>query len=238
MELGIGVMATQIPAYAGAKENKTYAIPFPYFYYKSEKLSVNRRSITGYFWQQGPWSIDANMGAKIAVKSDEVKIRQGMDDLAWIAELGPGLNYQLYQGKQAELRVTLPLRWAITTDLDSLSWVVNPSLRYNYNVAKTGLKFNFKAAVAMRSSQYHDYVYGIKDKFVTEQRTAYQGKSGYAGFTLSTGLTYRKDNLWLSLYSRYSNIKGASFDNSPLVQQNENWMIGLAGAWIIKQKIN
>ena len=82
-----------IPHYLGSDQSEQYALPVPYIRYQSDYLDIDRNSFTGYLWQQGNLHLDISAGVSIAVDSKDNTAREGLDDLDWVFELGPSLNY-------------------------------------------------------------------------------------------------------------------------------------------------
>ena len=74
IELGAGTFFTSLPKYLGSEEQNSYTLPFPYFYYRSDKLEIDRNSFTRYFWQQNNWYLDFSATGNLPVESNKTKI--------------------------------------------------------------------------------------------------------------------------------------------------------------------
>jgi outer membrane protein len=85
------------------------------------------------------------------------------------------------------------------------------------------------------SEKYHDYHYSVPLPLATNERPAYEAESGYSGTYLSISMAKRGDSFWYGGYLRYDNLRGATFSDSPLVETDHYFALGLGVSWIIKR---
>lgn len=239
LETGIGLSAVHVPHYLGSDEAENYVLPFPYIRYRSEKLNIDRNFIQGKIFQSGKFSIEISLGGAIPVDSERNEAREGMDDLNFIGELGPALQYHFRGNRLSEnaLYVSLPLRGAISTDFTQAryrGYTFNPRLVWRRAYQYDGLLVRSQISTGIRSasSHMHDYIYGVDTEYMTEEREKYSAKSGYGGATLSYSSSLLFDDYLLAGFVRYANISGASFEDSPLVRQNTSLLFGVAWAYL------
>lgn len=238
-ELGIGAAYSRLSDYPGSSENQQYLLPFPYLTYQSDKLKLNRSEALGQLLARGNWALNISLAAALPVNSDDNQRRQGMDDLMWITEIGPTLDYRAYQTTETALTVRLPLRKAIATDLQhwqSTGWRFEPQLRWRQQLTDS-LQLTTQLAAFWSTAQYHQYLYGVAPEQATLQRSAYSADSGFSGWRLSGGLSWRYKSWWFGSFVRYDNLQQAKFNDSPLVERQHNISYGLAFAWIFKQGV-
>jgi len=81
-------------------------------------------------------------------------------------------------------------------------------------------------------SKFHDYFYGVDLKDVTAQRSVYSGKAGYGGIQFNYSTAVLWDNWLTAGFMRYVNSNGASFEDSSLIKQDDNWVVGFAVAYL------
>ena len=204
-----------------------------------KKLSVDRNLIQGNLWKSGNWNLEISLGGAVRVESDNNEAREGMDDLDFIAEAGPALQYYFSGDRLNDnaLFLTLPVRSAISTDFTDISargFTFNPTLTWrrgytsDHRLVRPQITFGLRSA----SDAYHHYIYGVDRRFETHSREEYDGEAGYGGFTLSYSTSIRWKDYLLAGFVRYSNISGAVFEDSPLVRQNENFLFGAAFAYL------
>lgn len=239
LEAGIGLSAVHFPHYIGSDQTHTLALPFPYIRYRSEKLNIDRNLIQTKMWSHGNWNLEMSFGGAVAVMSDDNDAREGMEDLDFIGEAGPALHYYFSGDRQSEnaILLSLPLRAAVSTDFsqaEGRGYSFNPTLywRRGYQYETLLVRPQITASIRSASHQLYDYTYGVDAKFATPERKEYQADGGYGGYSLSYSTSLRFDDYLLAMGLSYHNIDGASYDDSPLVRQKENFLIGIAWAMI------
>ncbi|MGO2478105.1 MAG: MipA/OmpV family protein [Pseudoalteromonas sp.] len=239
LEVGGGVFMADIPHYLGAEQSEQYILPMPYIRYQSDELDIDRNNFTGYLWQSNNLHLDISAGASLAVDSKDNRARQGMDDLDWVFELGPSLNYYfLGSPKTAKhFYVGLFTRKAIATDFGS---VTNAGWRYGPNIyfeaplishEKYQLTTSISINANFADSRYLNYYYGITQINSSEIRSEFSSRSGYSGSDLSIGLNLDSKKYWLGGFIKYHHLADSKQQHSPLVKQNSNVSLGLGVAW-------
>lgn len=237
-EIGVGAAYSKLPDYPGAATSQHYLLPFPYLTYSSDKLKLNRTEALGELFTLGDLSLNVSLAAALPVNSDNNSQRQNMPDLLWITEFGPTLDYIVHQNNTEKLTVRMPLRKAVATDLQhwqSIGWRFEPNVRWQQQIV-ANLNFTSQLAALWSTAQYHQYLYGVGAEYATQTRPAYLAKSGFSGWRLSGGLSWRSQHWWIGGFVRYDNLQQAQFNDSPLLQRQHNVSYGLAFAWIFKQQ--
>ena len=92
-----------------------------------------------------------------------------MDDLDWVFELGPSLNYYLIgePNSRQHLYLSLFARKAIATDfsgIDDIGWRYGPSVYYRVPIiekADSQFSLAFRGNINFASDKYLDYYYGV-----------------------------------------------------------------------------
>ena len=67
----------------------------------------------------------------------------------------------------------------------------------------------------------------------TANRPAYQARGGYAGWRAVAATSRRFGNMWVGGFVRYDNLRGAAFDDSPLVRRTSAVTFGFGISWIL-----
>ncbi|KZZ43600.1 hypothetical protein A3759_12870 [Thalassolituus sp. HI0120] len=235
LEAGIGIGYAHVPDYFGSDEAEDYLLPVPYLRYRSEKLSIDRNAIQGNLWQSGHWSLELSFGGAIRVESDNNKAREGMDDVDFLGEAGPALHYYFRGDRNNDnaLFLVLPLRSAISTDFTSAAFrgaTFNPVLNWRHSYRSKQLEVRSQLSTEVRSATaaYHDYFYGVEQKFATTERAQYSAGSGFGGYGVSYSLALIRDHYLAAGFLRYVDVSAADFADSPLVRQNTNLVFGVA----------
>lgn len=239
LETGLGATVVHIPHYLGSDEAENYLLPVPYIRYRSENLNIDRNLVQSKLFQSGSWSIEISFSGAVEVDSDKSQAREGMDDLDFIGEMGPALQYHFSGNRLSDnaLYLSLPFRGAVSSDFTQAEYrgySFNPRLfwrrayRYESMLVRSQLTMGLRSA----SNHMHDYIYGVEAKYAREDRPRYEGKAGYGGFTIGYSSSILFDDQIAAGFIRYGNITGASFEDSPLVKQNNSFIYGVAWAYL------
>jgi outer membrane scaffolding protein for murein synthesis (MipA/OmpV family) len=239
LEAGLGLSAVSVPHYLGSDESEVYVLPVPYIRYQSETLNIDRDLVQQKLFQSGKWSIEISFSGAVPVDNEKSSAREGMDDLDFIGEMGPALQYH-FSGDRLSgdaLYLSMPVRGAISTDFtqaDYRGYSFNPRLiwRKAYQYDDRLIRSQLSAGLRSASRHMHDYIYGVDAKFANAEREQYNGKAGYGGLTASYSVSILFDEYMLAGFLRYANISGASFDDSPLVRQNTSVLFGVAWVYV------
>ena len=239
LEVGIGGVATYVPHYIGSDEAEIYYLPFPYLRYRSDKITIDRDLIQGNMWSSGNWSLELSIGGSVKVESDKSQARSGMDDLDFIIEVGPAMHYFFMGDRKADnaLFLEFPLRMATSTDFTDLQYqgfTFNPRFvwRRGYMINEYEVRPQISVGLRSGDERIHDYFYGVDAEFVTADRSAYKGLAGYGGMQLNYSTAVLWGNWLTAGFVRYVNSKGAAFEDSSLVKQDDNWVVGFAVAYL------
>ena len=237
-ELGFGATGFTLPDYRGSDERRDYLFPLPFFVYRGEKVRVDRQGLRGIFFESDRVQFDISLSGSPPVDSSKNQARQGMPDLDPTLEVGPLVNVTLWRDRLSseQLDLRLPVRYVVATDLThahGAGWVFNPNLALNLRPDLRGRwNLGMTTGPIFATGKYHEYYYGVDQQFATPERPAFSAKGGYSGWMGLLSLSRRYDKLWFGAFARYDALKGAAFEDSPLVRRNSSWMAGIAAAWI------
>ena len=109
--------------------------------------------------------------------------------------------------------------------------MATPQLRLSLPEAG-GWRVGLTAALAAQSRRYNEVFYKVSADEALPGRPAYQPGGGWAGGYLQASATRRLGRWWLAGFTRWDTLRGASFDDSPLVRQRQNWSVGVALAYV------
>ena len=235
LEIGAGMALGQLPEYPGSPDDYQFILPLPYIYYRDESLTIDRRAITDQLYTNGDFSLSLSASGSIPVDSDDDSLRAGMPDLGWVAELGPSLEYTLSD----ELSLAWQIRKATGLNdgsIENVGWRSNAVLTWQRallsNLKFGELNFNAQLAINYGDSRYHQYYYGVDDEYARASRLSYSANSGLSSTSLSAGITWRYQQLWLGMYFKHFNLSLAANRQSPLLIERNQTSFGLAFAWI------
>jgi outer membrane protein len=238
-ELGVGLGFLQIPDYRGSSENRRYLLPYPYFVYRGDIVRVEKERISGRIFETDRLLLDISFNGSVPVKSSDNPDRRGMPDLDPTFEMGPSLNITLLDNRQDRYKLTLslPVRAAFSTDFSSVhheGWIFHPRLNFEKTgmIPGAGVNLGLSAGPMFADQGYHDYYYTVDPAFATPSRPRYAAGSGYSGSTATVGLSKTLNPFILSAFVSLDYLKGAVFEESPLVKTQNSWMCGFTVSWI------
>lgn len=239
-EAGLGVAVIDFPDYRGADERNTWVLPVPYFVYRGELLKADREGLRGTFFKSERLDLHLSLNGSVPVDSSDNAARSGMSDLDPTLEIGPRLEVALLGTGETSIQLTLqlPARMVIASDFShtrNVGWIAQPQLNADFRDTPLGTGWNLGLAAGplFGDKRYHNYFYGVSPEFATPTRPAYVADSGYAGAQFLVALSRRFPGFWVGGFARFDTLKGASFDSSPLVRQQESFSAGFAITWVL-----
>ncbi len=235
-ELGMGVGHLTTNAYIGSSEQISLTTLVPFIKLKTDWFDLSEGSLKMKWFEQTPFSLSFNFDLGLPVDSSDVEIRQGMDDLDPVLQFGPMLSYQLEPAGRVNWKIELPLVYAFSIDggFESQGWRFTPrvAMRFLLNKTTAPLDLEISLGPVYGAKKIHQYYYSVLQNEVTADRGFYDAEGGYAGYRLNMSLTKRVDDIWFGLYLRYHNLSGAEFNDSPLVDQDDYWLVTFAISYI------
>ena len=240
-EAGLGVAGLTFPDYRGSDQSRGYALPAPYFVYRGDYLRADRQGLRGKLFNNDRMDVDLSVGASLPVSSSKNRAREGMPDLAPSVELGPSFNYTLWREADRRIVVDLrvPLRGAISVERspEYIGTQVFPHVNVDVHdpFGYTDWNLGMLAGAVFTDRRYNKYFYSVDPAYATPTRPAYETGGGYAGTQAIVALSKRFPKFWVGGFARYDSLKGARFEDSPLVTSKGYFAAGIAISWILGQ---
>ncbi|QCB45015.1 MipA/OmpV family protein [Hydrogenophaga sp. PAMC20947] len=240
-EAGLGVAAVSFPAYRGSDQRSLFVLPTPYFVYRGEFLKADREGMRAELFESDLAELTVSGALSPPASSDDIRVRLGMPDLDANLEFGPQLNLKLWEAEHGsrQLKLLLPLRAAFTLNSQpkSIGWVFHPKLNLDMGSlpALPGWNVGLQAGALFGDRRQHQYFYGVDSAYATNDRPAYEARSGFAGMQYLVGVSKRFDSHWVGAFLRYDNLSGATFASSPLVRTKNYVAAGVAISWVLGQ---
>jgi MipA family protein len=240
-EAGIGAAGVSFPDYRGSQHSQIYALPAPYLVYRGDFFKADRHGMRGIFFRTDRLDLNLSVGASLPVDSSESRVREGMPDLKPSIELGPSLDINLWRtaDRRAKLDLRLPMRGAVTIESDPKYIGIQFFPHLNVDVhdpgGLAGWNLGVLAGPVLTDSRYNRHFYSVPREFATAQRPAYEPGSGYAGTQFIVALSKRFPNFWIGGFARFDTLRGAAFEDSPLVTSKRYVAGGIGISWIFAQ---
>jgi outer membrane scaffolding protein for murein synthesis (MipA/OmpV family) len=235
--LGLGLGVFNYHLYPGAKETNKIILPAPYFTYRSPKFEIDR-GIKSFIYNSEEIVIDLSADFGLPVNSDDTLARKGMPNLDLMLQFGPSLEFMLNDRRKNyfDVRFEIPVRVAFVTDfhsVDHIGYLVEPRFTFNHKrIGKTGLSHKTTLGLKFATEDFYAYYYDVAPEFATPVRTVFNSDAGFGGSFVNYRITYKTSDFVYWMFLRYQSLRGAEFEDSPLVLQNDYSFIGFGFAWI------
>ncbi len=236
-ELGAGVAGLLLPDYRGSDEVRSYLLPVPYIIYRLDWIRADRTGIHSILLDREEAEVNLSLSATPPVRSGNNRAREGMSDLAPMVEFGPSLDIHLWRGdgRRFKLDVRTPVRAAFTVESRPRDAGVSLSPTLNFDIAGIAgrpWQLGMLAGPIFATRRQHRYFYGVSESDARPERPAFDARGGYAGLQFLVALSRRFEKAWFGAYARYDALRGAVFEDSPLVRRHYYVSAGFAIAWI------
>jgi len=228
-ELGLSLVGLNLPHYRGSGDSTNYLLPLPYIKYRGERFEIDNGA-EGFMpiSEDLILSISGNGSAPV---NDDSPERVGMEKLSGSVEIGPSLDFRLYNAGRSSLWLEMPIRFGFTLESNSqaIGRVFHPRLAWLLPYRNKGdWDLRLAAGPLYASGQYHDYYYSVDPVDAISTRPAFQAEAGYSGFRASFVYSLRFDQYRIGGFIRYDSLNGSVIENSPLVSDTSVWMAGIA----------
>lgn len=238
-ELGVGAAAFSFPYYRGSDQTNNFVLPIPYFTYHGDFFKADRHGIRGSFFDTDRIDLTVSLALSPPANSDDIRARAGMPNLDATFEIGPQMDVTLWRSENRArfVKLLLPLRAAFTVEGSpkDIGWVFHPRLNLDITdlPGLPGWNLGMLAGAVFGDQRQNAYYYSVAPQFATPTRPAYQAGGGYAGTQYLVAVTKRFPKFWFGSFVRYDNLNGATFEDSPLVRQNNYFAAGVSLSWIL-----
>jgi hypothetical protein len=163
-----------------------------------------------------------------------------MPSLDPLIEVGAELSFKLWRALERDhsFSFVVPLRLVYSVGDPLLKYqgvTLSPFLNYRIRQQDHGVLIRYNASVGpiFASSRYHDYFYEVDSRFVTPQRAEYHPDSGYSGSRITLSVTRHVKRFVVGAFVRYDTLEDAVFEDSPLVETDDYFVVGFVFGWIL-----
>jgi len=226
--------------YPGAKETNRILFPVPYFTFKSPHFEIDR-GIKSFLYHSETMVLDISADFGLPVDSEDTQARKGMPDLDFMLQVGPSLEFLITNKSYFDIRFEVPVRVAYVLNLkqaENIGYLIEPRLSFNHSRStKTGFAHKTTIGLKFATKDFHQYYYDVDEAFVTADRSEFNSDSGYGGSFVKYRINYKTDDFIYWVFLRYQSLRGAVFEDSPLVLKKDYYFVGIGFAWIFANSI-
>ena len=231
-EVGMGAGVMRLPHYRGSDQSRNWVLPLPYVAYRGDIFKADRDGARAEFLKGSNWRFDVSVAAGAPADSEDNRTRDGMRDLAPTLEFGPSFVWTAARGTGWSLEARVPLRGGMTLERSPryAGTVLSPNL--NLDVVVGGWDVGFYVGPVFASRRQNGYTYDVPEADARPDRSAYRSRSGFAGSQFVFGTSRRFGDLWVGAFGKVDHLRGAVFDDSPLVRRQTTVAFGAGVSWI------
>jgi MipA family protein len=100
-------------------------------------------------------------------------------------------------------------------------------------LGQAGWNLGLLAGPVFTDRRYNRYFYEVAPQYATASRAAYSPEGGFAGTQFIAALSKRFQDVWVGGFIRYDTLRGARFEDSPLVTSKKYVAGGIGFAWVL-----
>ncbi len=243
-ELGGGLTRLSIPHYPGSDQHHLFILPIPYVIYRGDFVQLGREQRRAVLYKGINSDLDISLGGSLPVDSNQNEARKGMEDLPPTLHIGPRWNYRAIDREDIELTLRLSVHKAYTLELKHFREVGNLA-EFNIDLSwyldsKQSWRMGIVTGPDFVDRNYLNFLYRVRDEDAKVDRPVWEARSGYGGWDLTLILSKPIDKIWIRGFFHLDYLKGAVFEDSPLVRQKASWNTGIAVTYtfaISKKKV-
>ena len=238
-EAGVGLGALSFPDYRGSDQSRGYVLPAPYLVYRGEGLRADRNGLRGLLFNTDRVDFDLSVGAALPVSSSRNRAREGMEDLKPSLEAGPALNITIARAddRRWSLDLRMPVRFAVTVERDPrfVGTQFYPHLNVDVHdvLGFGGWNLGVLAGPIYTDGRYNRHFYSVPAAFATAERPTYEARGGFGGSEFIVALSKRYPRFFVGGFLRADSLRGAEFEDSPLVKSRHYVAAGVGVSWIL-----
>ena len=231
-EAGLGIGVLRLPDYRGSDQSRTWVLPVPYIAYRGDILKADREGARAVLLDTERVDFDVSVAATAPTRSEDNTARQGMPDLAATFEIGPNLNATLARGSGWKLQLRAPVRAALTIEShpQMVGWLASPNL--NLDTKINDWNASLLGGPVFGSRTFNGYYFDVAPEFTTSTRPAYRAPGGFGGWRLLASTSRRLGSWWMGAFATADTVRGAVYDNSPLVRKHGTLAVGFAVSYV------
>lgn len=234
-ELGLAGGGGMLPDYPGSDRSRARALILPYFVYRGSIFrSDDKEGTRARLVRNETFDLDFSAAGSFPASSGDNPAREGMPDLDWMAEVGPRLEFRIFNFENGgHFRFQFPLRAVVSTNFSNLvyrGYTYLPGLALNLHETpfadwKTYLKIQW----AFTDEKLARYFFEVEPLYARANRPSYGAKGGFLETEIMLGFGFQLDSR-LKCYSGLwaTALSGSVNEDSPLVKSRVNYS-GIVG---------
>lgn len=240
--LGAGIGVFDYLLYPGAVESKGFILPVPYFTFRSPRFEVDR-GFRSFLYDSNEVVIDISADFGLPVESDDTQARKGMPDLDFMLQIGPSLEFKLNDKNKSYFgaRFEIPLRVAFVTDfpdVENIGYLIEPRFSFDHRRSVNApVAHKTTIGIKFATQDFYAYYYDVAPEYANPVRPVYTSDAGFGGSFIKYRISYKTNDFIYWMLIRYQSLRGAEFEDSPLVLKNDYYFVGIGFSWIFANSL-
>ena len=239
-EVAVGAGSISQAYNTGTKQTRSYIFPVIVPVYRGDFLKSDDRGFRAEFFKKPNVKLELSMDFNLGIASKHVDLRRGMPDVPNQLQIGPSLEVTLAKSERRKWLLNLPARAVFAIDSDNTDiagYNFSPNISYTryFSTGSIPWRATFSTQLQFGTADYHRFYYEVEPEYATDKRPSYNVNTGYSGARATASFVSKTSRNLFAAFARYDNISGAVFDDSPLVETNENISVGLLYAYYLFQ---
>lgn len=240
-EAGLGLGYFNGIDYPGSTDPNIAAFALPFFIYRSRVFRVGDGGVGAVAVEQPRLKLDVSFGGSLNAKSENDSVRAGLPDLDILFELGPRLQFRLFDkqlsnGSRTELTWDSKARAVVATDFKRIraqGFVLGTGLGFRQRaIAGDKVDMIANADIIFGDQRYNDNLYTVATEFSTPQRPEYKAKAGYVESSLFLGFAIKPiPNLRVFTGIAWISYANSANENSPLFETKTGKQFAVGVVW-------
>jgi hypothetical protein len=230
--------------YPASKDVNQRFLALPFFIYRSPRFRLGDGGVRAIAIERPRLKLDLAVAASLNASSEGNSVREGMEDLDFLFEIGPQLELSLFDrampsGGRVQMRLNAELRAVMETDfhkINSRGLVAELGLGLSFrNVKHSGMDLLTGISTSYGNERLQDYFYEVDPEFATDTRPEFDAKGGYLESRVFGGLGFRaRRNVRIFMGVFTGLYDGVRNQESPLFETTSSTGFALGVVWTIK----
>jgi outer membrane scaffolding protein for murein synthesis (MipA/OmpV family) len=230
-DYGFGFGAVRFEHYPASDQSRTFALPFPTFQYRGKILRADDRDGAHlYIFKGATFTLEVSGNGTPALKSSDNNARQGMEDLPWMAALGPKLVMKPTDSSE----VSINAYQFVATDFvmtRTMGSIYEARYVYEWNfpfralgpfqengVSNAQISFSVRSG----SKEYLALYFEVPESQATAERPKYDARDGLLSHSVSYFQSFKSGRVALYLGGGLHSYELSANRQSPLHKSDHN----------------
>ena len=237
----MGAINIDVPYYPGSLKNQNRTLPLFWPIYRGEYFRLDQEGTRAKLTNKELYEIGISAGFSFPIKNNDVNVREGMNDINYVIEIGPRFIYRIISNSSwHKLNFNLSLRSAFEVNeknLRSKNIGISGGPNFSYwiylNKDKSASLFtNF--GILYGDKKYNNFYYGVSAQYETTSRLPYLAEEGEISKRIFSRVAFNLHrDLQIFFGGFYSKIGGSRNIRSPLIETTTNSGFAIGFLWNI-----